>query len=116
MLVESFGPLIRRFMIEHRRLRSRLVAMQLSTDEGTFICNVDESDIPRMAAGQTGTFVVIHHAIRLDAMYEGHYELHETKVVETSSVDFYRSLQGDMGLTVRKGQRTAYAGKARNDG
>jgi len=103
-------------MIEHRRPRSRLVAMQLCTDEGAFICNVDESDIPRLVAGETGTFIVIHHAIRLDAMYEGQYELHETKVVETSSIDFYRPLQGDTGHTVRKGQPAAYADKARHDG
>ena len=90
--------------------------MQLCTEEGAFICNVDESDIPRLAAGRTGTFIVIRHAIRLDAMYEGHYELHETKVIETSSIDFYRSLQGSTGHTVRKGQPVVYADKARNDG
>ena len=103
-------------MIEHRPLKSRMVAMQLSTDEGAFICNVEESDIPRMDAGETGTFIVIHYAIRLDAMFEGQYELRETKVVEMSSIDSYRSLQGNARYTMRKGQPALHAAKGRNDG
>jgi len=68
-----------------------MIAMQLTTDEGAFICNIDEADMTKMAARESGTFVVIHHVIRLDAMFEGQYEIHRTKTIETSSIDFYQS-------------------------
>ena len=76
-------------MIEHKPTEDGMVAMQLATDEGAFICNIEESDIAKMAAKESGIFVVIHHAIRLDAMFEGLYEIHKTKMIETSSIDFY---------------------------
>ena len=60
---------------------------RLATDDGAYICNVREADLARIDVGARGTFVVIHCAIRLDAMKEGLYELYETKVVETRSCD-----------------------------
>jgi|GEM_PF-2554185 len=38
-------------MIEHQLTGAKMVAMQLTTDEGAFICNIDESDMTKMAAG-----------------------------------------------------------------
>jgi hypothetical protein len=46
-----------------------------------------------MAAKRPGTIVVMHYAIRVDAMFEGRYEIHRTKLIETSSIDFYESFQ-----------------------
>ncbi len=89
-------------MINHIPVQPRMVVMQLSTDEGAFICNVKESDLPKIDAGQAGTRIVIHCAIRLDAMVEGQYELHKTKVIDTSSIDFYQSLQQEARCAVRK--------------
>ena len=103
-------------MIEYTPVRRGMVAIQLSTDEGAFICNIKESDIPKIDAGETGTFVVIHCAIRLDAMCEGRYELHATKVIETSSIDFCQTLQKKARYVVRKWQPTLCAMKGREDG
>jgi hypothetical protein len=83
-----------------------MVAMQLGTDEGAFICNVKESDLPRIDAGEAGTLIIIHCAIRLDAMVEGQYEIHETKVIDASSIDFNQSLERKARYIVRKGQPT----------
>ncbi len=103
-------------MIEHKPAEDRMIAMQLLTiDEGAFICNIEESDIAKMDAKESGIFVVIHYAIRLDAMFEGRYELHKTKMIETSSIDFYQSFHKKTRLMVRKGQQTADARK-RKDG
>jgi hypothetical protein len=78
-------------MIERRPGETRMVAVQLTTDEGAFICNIDESDIVKMSARESGAFVVIHCAIRIDAMYEGQYEIHRTKKIETSAIDHFQS-------------------------
>ena len=80
-----------------------MVAMQLTTDEGAFICNIDESDIVKMAARESGTFVVIHYAIRIDAMYEGQYEIHRTKKIETSSIDYFQSFHKETRRTTWNG-------------
>jgi hypothetical protein len=66
----------------------KMVAVQLMCDEGAFICNIIESDVARMSCREPGVFVVMHHAIRLDATFDGLYEIHRTKAIETSSVDF----------------------------
>jgi hypothetical protein len=81
----------------------------MGTDEGAFICNVRESDLPTIDAAERGTFVVIHCAIRLDAMIQGLYELHETKVIETTSVDYYRPLEKKARHVVHKGKLTLCA-------
>jgi hypothetical protein len=78
-------------MIERQLIGAKMVAMQLITDEGAFVCNVDEADLTKMAAREAGTFIIIHHAIRLDAMFEGQYEIYESKMVETTSIDSYQS-------------------------
>ena len=78
-------------MIEHRPVGTKMVAIQLITDEGTFICNIDEVDFAKVAARESGEFVVLHHAIRLDAMFGDQYEIHKTKMMETGSIGFYRS-------------------------
>jgi hypothetical protein len=92
----------RRFMMERRPLETKLVAIQLTTDEGAFICNIDEVDVPKIAARESGIFIVIHHAIRLDAMFEGQYEIHKTKMVEASSIDFYQSFHKKARYARRK--------------
>jgi len=79
--------------MERKPTETKIVAMRLITDEGAFICNVVESDIAKMAAKRPGTLVVMHYAIRLDAMFQGRYEIHRTKLIETSSIDFYQSFQ-----------------------
>ncbi len=79
-------------MINRMPVEPRMVVVQLHTDEGAFICNVKESDLPKIDVGETGTYIVIHCAIRLDGMVEGQYELHRTKVIDTSSIDFYQPL------------------------
>ncbi|MGA2109890.1 MAG: hypothetical protein ABSH25_19865 [Syntrophorhabdales bacterium] len=89
-------------MIEHHLAGAKMVAMQLTTDEGAFICNIEESDMTKMAARESGTFIVIHHVIRLDAMFGGQYEIHRTKMVETSSIDFYRSFHKEAMYTAEK--------------
>ena len=76
-----------------RKPTETIVAVRLITDEGAFICNVVESDIAKMASKLPGTLVVMHHAIRLDAMFQGQYEIHKTKLIETSSIDSYQSFQ-----------------------
>jgi hypothetical protein len=93
-----------------------MVVMQLSTDEGSFICNVKESDLPKIDAGEAGTRIVMHCAIRLDAMLEGQYELHKTKVIDTSSIDFYQSLQQEARRTARKGRPALVRDKGERDG
>lgn len=40
-------------MIEHRPAENSMVAMQLTTDEGAFICNIDKSDVTKMAARES---------------------------------------------------------------
>jgi putative sterol carrier protein len=89
-------------MIEHRPTEDSMVAMQLTTDEGAFICNIDRSDIAKMAARESGTFIVIHYAIRLDAMCEGQYEIHRTKMIETSAIDFFQSFTKKSRSILRK--------------
>ncbi len=89
-------------MSTHKRTDDRMVAMQLNTDEGAFICNVDESDIEKIAAKESGVYVVIYYAIRLDGMLEGRYELHKTKRIETSSIDFHQSFHKRKMFLVRK--------------
>jgi hypothetical protein len=78
-------------MIERKMTEDKMVAMQLTTDEGAFIGNIVESDVVKMAAKAPGIFVVIHCAIRLDAMFDGRYEIYKTKTIEASSIDFYQS-------------------------
>ena len=80
-------------MIELKPIGAKRVAIQLMTHEAAYICNIDEIDVAKMVARKPGTFVVIHHAIRLDAMFEDRFETHRTKVIETSSIDFYQSFQ-----------------------
>jgi hypothetical protein len=94
----------------------RMVAVQLSTDEGAFICNVRESDLTKIDAGKTGTLIVMYCAIRLDGLVDGRYELYRTKAIETSSVDFYQSLEKKERYAVRKGQLTLYARKRSKNG
>jgi putative sterol carrier protein len=89
-------------MIEHRPTEDSMVAMQLTTDEGAFICNIDKSDITKMAARESGTFIIIHYAIRLDAMFEGQYEIHRTKMIETSAIDFFQSFTKKSRCILRK--------------
>lgn len=72
--------------------KDKMVAMQLTTDEGAFVCNMVESDIPKIAAKEPGIHVVIYCAIRLDAMSGGRYELYKTRTIETNSIDSYQSL------------------------
>ena len=67
-----------------------MIAIQLTCDEGAFICNIDEADIGTVAAGKSGTYVIVHCAIRLDAMLEGQYEIYRTKTMEASSIDSYQ--------------------------
>jgi hypothetical protein len=80
-------------MIERAPVDHKMVAMQLTTDEGAFICNVNAGDVLKMAAKKSGVFVVMHCAIRLDSMFEGQYELYRTKIIEASSVDGYRPFE-----------------------
>jgi hypothetical protein len=102
----------RRFMIEHGLTDNRMVAMQLTTDEGAFLCNVKANDVVKVAAKETGVFVVVYCAIRLDAMFEGQYELYRTKTIETSSVDFCRPFERKARI-LRKRQPLAYAIKGK---
>jgi hypothetical protein len=71
--------------------KDKMVAMRLTTDEGAFICNMVESDIAKVEAKEPGAHVVIYCAVRLDGMSDGRYELHRTKTIEASSIDFYQS-------------------------
>jgi hypothetical protein len=77
---------------------AKKVAMQLTTDEGAFICNVDEADIAKMSIRDAGTFIIVHHVIRLDAMFEGLYEIHRTKMIETSSIDSHHRFRKETRL------------------
>ena len=88
--------------MEQKHLDSRMVAVQLTTDEGAFICNVDETDIAKMAARESGIFILIHCAIRLDAMFEGRYEIHRTKMIEASSIEFSQSFSKGLRSSPRK--------------
>jgi hypothetical protein len=92
-------------MIKQRPAEEKMVAMQLTTDEGAYICNIEESDIAKMDAGKPGTFVILHCAIRLDAMVEGQYELYRAKRIETDSIDHYQSFKKKSVYLVRKGTR-----------
>jgi hypothetical protein len=80
-------------MIEQIPTDNTMVAMQLTTDEGAFICNVKAGDIVKMSARESGVSFVIYCAIRLDMMSEGQYELYRTKKIDASSVDSYRSFE-----------------------
>ncbi len=73
---------------------SEMVAIQLITDDGAFVCNVNKRDMAAMAIKESGTFVTIYHAIRVDAMFEDRYETHRSKMIETSSIAFYQSFSG----------------------
>ncbi len=95
-------------MIERKSAGTKMVAIQLTTDEGAFICNIDEIDVAKVAARESGAFVVIHHAIRLDAMFGDQYEIHKTKMIETGSIGFYQSFH--------KKARSAPHGKLRPTG
>lgn len=77
-------------MLRHNELETRMVAVQLCTDEGAYVCNVDEHDVGKMAVREPGVFILIHFAIRLDAMFGGQYEIHRTKIVETSSIESHQ--------------------------
>jgi len=77
-------------LTERNPTEARMVAMQLTCDEGAFICNVLESDVVKMASRELGSFVVMHCAIRLDAMSGVLYEIHRIKSIETNSIDFYQ--------------------------
>jgi hypothetical protein len=74
-------------------LKSQMVAVQLNTHDGAFICNVKHSDVPKFETGEPGALIVMHCAIRLDAMIEGCYELHETKTIDMRSVDCWQLLE-----------------------
>lgn len=98
--------------MEHAAAQTRMVAVQLGTDEGAFICNIKESDLPKIDGGKAGTLIVIYSAIRLDAMIGERYELHERKAIEASSIDFCQSLQGGVHYT-RKQRPTLCPRKGR---
>jgi hypothetical protein len=72
---------------------ANMVPIQLTTDEGVFICNMDEDDMEKISVKESGTFIVIHCAIRLDATLEGQYEIHRTKRIETSSIEACQPFQ-----------------------
>ena len=91
-------------MTERRIAGTKMVAIQLTTDDGAFIGNVLESDIMKMAAREEGTFIVIHCAIRLDTMIDGQYEIHKTKVIEASAVDSYQAFRKKTTYVSRKAQ------------
>ncbi len=78
--------------MDRKSTGNNMVAMQLSTDEGAFICTMTRSDVARIDLKVPGNFIVIHNAIRLDGMYEGRYELHKRKQIETVSIDSYHPL------------------------
>jgi hypothetical protein len=100
----------------HIAMQPRMLAMQLGTHEGAFICNVKETDLAKIDAREVGTLVIIHYAIRLDAMIEGQYELHETKAIDTSTIVFYQLLQRKLPYIVGKRQPTLYLKKERHNG
>jgi len=75
---------------EHTSTETTMVPMQVTCDEGAFICNMSAADVARMAAKESGIFVVMHYAIRLDAMSEGLYEIYRTKAIETGSIGCYQ--------------------------
>lgn len=92
-----------------------MVAMQLTTDEGAFICNMTESDVKRVAAKAPGTYVVIYCAIRLDAMTRGQYEIHKTKTVETSSIDSYQPFNKTTNCMARTERPSAKGRRANGE-
>lgn len=102
-------------MSEHSHAHLRMVPVQLNTDEGAFIGNIRESDLAKIDAAKPGIFVVVYCAIRLDATIEGRYELYGTKAIETSSIDFYQSLQRKERCAVRKRQNVLYLKKGPKD-
>jgi hypothetical protein len=73
-----------------------MVAVQMNMEGGAFICNVRGSDLSTIEARERGTFVVVHCAIRLDAMRKGLYELYRTKEIETSLIDFCRPIRSNV--------------------
>jgi hypothetical protein len=73
-----------------RTATAKQVAMQMTTDEGAFICNVDKVDLAKIETKRAGTFIVAHCVIRLDAMFEGQFEIHRTKMIEASSIDYHQ--------------------------
>jgi hypothetical protein len=73
-----------------------MVPVQMNMEGGAFICNVRGSDLSTIEARERGTFVVVHCAIRLDAMRKGLYELYKTKEIETSSIDFCRPIRSSV--------------------
>jgi hypothetical protein len=101
-------------MIERRPSEDSMVAMQLITDEGVFICNAETSDITKISDGESGVFIVIHCAIRLDAMVQGQYEIYRTKLIEASSIDFYQFFQKEKAHGAPKQKRAADAGKGKD--
>lgn len=86
-------------MFERKGSGGNMVAIQLTTDEGAFICNMDEDDMAKISVKESGTFIVIHCAIRLDATFEGQYEIHRTKRIETSTIDSYQPFQKKLRRT-----------------
>jgi len=78
------------FMAEYKPAGTTMVPMQVTCDEGAFICNMSTADVARMAGKESGILVVMHFAIRIDAMFEGLYELYRTKAIATRSIDFYQ--------------------------
>lgn len=85
------------------RNKDKMVAMQLTTDDGSFICNMVQSDIVKMADREPGIHVVIYCAIRLDGMSNGRYELYKTKTIETISINFWQSFhKKTRGIATRK--------------
>ena len=84
------SPTKRRFMFKRKGLGTEMIAIQFTCDDGAFICNIDEADIGTIAARKSGTYVIVHCAIRLDTMLEGQYEIYRTKTMEASSIDSYQ--------------------------
>jgi hypothetical protein len=84
-------------MVECKEMIPKKVAIQLTTDEGAFICNIDEADVVKMK--QPGALVILHHAIRLDAMMGEQYEIYRMKIVETSSIAHYQSFHKEVVYT-----------------
>jgi hypothetical protein len=83
-----------------------MLPVQMITKDGAFICNVRESDLSAIEAKESGTFVVVHCAIRLDTMHGELYELHETKEIEVSSIDFCRPIHRNILQFTGKGRLT----------
>jgi hypothetical protein len=84
-------------MLKRKGPGTKMIAIQLTCDEGAFICNIDEADIGTIAARKSGTYVIVHCAIRLDTMLEGQYEIYRTKTMEASSIDSYQPFRKKKG-------------------